>query len=59
MASPSKEARQKAAIERLEKHLLNHKANHAEDFTNGRFDEKSWPAHDKAQRAELSFIKGN
>lgn len=49
--SASAEARRKSARERLEKHLKDHRANHAgigdEDFRK----------HDAAQKAELSNLK--
>ena len=65
--SHAKEARKKRAIERLEKHLADHRKNHEvpvfvgqmnEFLPTARFaDDKVWQAHDKAQRAELTRLK--
>ena len=54
----AKEARRKSAIQRLEKHLQDHKANHIKDME--RFTDNvknSWERHDSLQKAELARLK--
>ena len=52
----AKNSRRRSALERLEKHLSDHKANHPDDVILG---EAWFKDHDTIQKAELERLKKN